>query len=379
MTRGYTNQYYGVTLRGGQSQWLDDPARFTPSVQAVTDQLGSVPHLLLRDEHTGKKYSLKMTFSPLLGPTDYLVVVRDESRPGFYVLHGNAYGQGTTWRAGAPVALSREAASDLYHTPLTTWAEVEADPIQWKSTDMSLWLLRNRTQLFLMNVRTATLVAHEKIEFNNAALVVQSLNEKLGDACPGWYLKLDWLYELSGEVAGYYGNNVLTLCLFFGNKCVSSVQLETGLMHSALEMASFTLPDMEGRKFNRFLRACVILIASELTMDGSPVKVLHSTAVNKVSAHLIMTHYDVYMDVDFKSYLKKLQAQKKDNTVTMELLDEYMKDHYMNFDIDIEDNMENALKEVDTLTTGDARLRCRDAFASAEGAEEERSPKRARR
>lgn len=361
MTRGYTSAYYGVSLRGGQGGWLYNPARFTARVKQLTDQFDVKQDVFVTDEETGKRYVVKLELPVFVGPR--YVIILDEGEKGFYVLHGYD-------SVSPPSALSREQASKEFDVPATTWAELELDHSKWTSPDVKTLFFRKSAQVAVVILASSThqIKRYGNIQLNGAPQVVQQLTDKLSGACPGWYLQLDWMYELPGHVAGFYDANVLTLCLYYENKCVSSVQLEESLDSHVLDLASFTVPSMEGRKFNRFLRACAILVARELTVNGTAVKVLHSTAVNKVSAYLIMSHYNVVLDPDFERYLNSLAAQGGDEQVTLQLLDDYIEvtDKPLMFDIDLDANVENAVEEVDALTLGASKLRCRDAFATGE-------------
>jgi len=189
------------------------------------------------------------------------------------------------------------------------------------------------------------------IDASGAKDTLLRLNEQLERACPGWRLELGGSILLPGQAqnAGFLSSfttkNYLTLCLYFNDVCVSSIQFEDALSFSSeptLEIASVTLKTMQGRKFNRFLRACAILLAAHMTLDDEPVTVLHSGAVTAASAHLLITHYDVHLDENLVTYLRQLKAEGKDSHITYKLLDDYLFVRPLPIDVNIADNVGNA-------------------------------------
>ena len=207
------------------------------------------------------------------------------------------------------------------------------------------------------------------IDATGAEDTLLRLNEQLDQACPGWRLELGGSRLLPGQAqdAGFLSafttSNYLTLCLYYDDVCVSSIQFEDALSFESdptLEIASVTLKTMQGRKFNRFLRACAILLAAHMTLDGEPVTVLHSAAVSAVSAHLLITHYDVHLDENLKAYLRQLAAEGKDSHITYKLLEDYLSLRPLPIDVNIADNVENAEAEVLELMQGEEKLKCED-------------------
>lgn len=207
------------------------------------------------------------------------------------------------------------------------------------------------------------------IDATGAEDTLVRLNEQLERACPGWRLELGGSLLLPGQAqdAGmlsiFTDTNYLTLCLYFNDVCVSSIQFEDALTFSSeptLEIASATLKTMQGRKFNRFLRACAILLAAHMTLDDKPVTVLHSAAVAAASAHLLITHYDVHLDENLVTYLRQLAAEGKDSHITYKVLDDYLFLRPLPIDVNIADNVENAEAEVIELTQGEEKLKCED-------------------
>lgn len=86
------------------------------------------------------------------------------------------------------------------------------------------------------------------------------------------------LYDESSEIHH-------VLCLMKRKQCIASISMKRG-NHGAIEISSKTDPQFEGRKFNIWLRVCVLLIAKRLGAS-----VITSRAVNPISIFVMSKYF----------------------------------------------------------------------------------------
>jgi hypothetical protein len=140
------------------------------------------------------------------------------------------------------------------------------------------------------------------VEFRNldtAKAIINDLNVDLHHTCPGFTLNVDYVFSFPNpsnvssftlvqsehELPEYA--NMLILCLFKDNNCISSLEIE--LNEDYVSFNSKTDDPYEGRKFNKLLRAVIIIIAKAI--DPELLRV-HSYAVSSTSAYLMLRYFN---------------------------------------------------------------------------------------
>lgn len=131
------------------------------------------------------------------------------------------------------------------------------------------------------------------INLDAAKEYVNILNEELNRTCPNFRINLDYIFNLPAHsIINTYdnllsgGESALLLCLFHNNQCVSSLTLRIG---TNISMDSKTNPIYEGRKFNKLLRAVLIIIAKLIDKN---IHYVLSDAINPISAYLMINSFN---------------------------------------------------------------------------------------
>lgn len=132
------------------------------------------------------------------------------------------------------------------------------------------------------------------INLDAAKEYVNILNEELNTTCPNFRINLDYIFDLpEHSIINTYndllsgGESALLLCLFHNNHCVSSLTIK--LINNKISIDSKTNPIYERRKFNKLLRAVLIIIAK--LIDKNILYVL-SDALNPISAYLMINSFN---------------------------------------------------------------------------------------
>jgi hypothetical protein len=213
------------------------------------------------------------------------------------------------------------------------------------------------------------------VNIENANLKLNKLNRDLQMKCPNLELRLNYLIQQPGIVSTFYRENLLTLCLYNQGNCISSIMCKlvnypyydvddddpnyNKPIPNSFDIASETNPSMQNRKFNKLLRAVLIIIGNLVTVNGIHIENILSEAINPISAWLLIRYYNgKILSEQFKNFIKN-----KENTedikieITQELLEEYMDaKHKKHIEILVELNEENIKKandEFNDATIGD--------------------------
>ena len=134
--------------------------------------------------------------------------------------------------------------------------------------------------------------------YQHAKEYLTSINERLIVRCPDYRVSLDFFSEIKEyEVNSYVEpenlkDKHLLLCLFHNDVCVSSLILDTekdkdGTMNMSID--SKTKQDYQNRKFNKFLRAIVVMLAKLINPD---IKFVVSYAHNPLAAKTMVKYFD---------------------------------------------------------------------------------------
>lgn len=182
------------------------------------------------------------------------------------------------------------------------------------------------------------------INITNALSKINELNKILQIKCPNLELKLNFLIQQPGIVSTFYRINYLTLCLYNQGNCVSSIMCKltnypyydvdeddpsyNKPIPNSFEISSETNSSVQNRKFNKLLRAVLIIIGNDVIVNGTHIQNVLSEAINPISAWLLLTYYNAeIVDDEFKKFIKKIKnKQDKSVDISKHLLNEYMKD-----------------------------------------------------
>jgi hypothetical protein len=142
---------------------------------------------------------------------------------------------------------------------------------------------------------------------------ITELNGHLQKKCPNLRLRLDFVKNLSGTVTRYSRvvgpttrarGKRLILCLYKDDsKCISSIEMNV-FFGDEFTINSRTEEKEEGKKYNKMLRAVVMLVGG--LIPG--INHLHSVAENPISAWLLIHNFQVKYNTigndDFFNYLR---------------------------------------------------------------------------
>lgn len=168
------------------------------------------------------------------------------------------------------------------------------------------------------------------IDLTECQSVLQSLNEKLRVKCPNLIFKFAHFFDYSEPMARYsevyhvciacnfYDTLVLALCKNPEEKCISTIEVKISPTGEIL-INSKTEEKDEGKKYNKLLRAVLLIIASKL--NGATY--IKSIAYNPISAWLLIKYSNATIESgnDFEKHLKEKKLTLAD--ITQEIIKEY--------------------------------------------------------
>ena len=157
------------------------------------------------------------------------------------------------------------------------------------------------------------------LDLTVAQTKITELNYLLHEKCPNLHLHLDFVRNLPGTLTRYTtvvgpttrarGDRLL-LCLYKGNQCISSIEINL-FFHGEITMNSRTERQEEGKKYNKMLRAVVMMVGG--LIPG--ITKLHSVAENPISAWLLVDNFQVEYppmgNQDFFDYLENINMNEK--------------------------------------------------------------------
>lgn len=142
---------------------------------------------------------------------------------------------------------------------------------------------------------------------------IKDLNAALHQTCPGFSLNIDYIYRLSNPTivsvfSVPFDGNTLLLCLFNGNNCISSLELNINTPND-ISISSRTNKLYENRKYNKLLRAIIIIIAK---LIDTAIQRINSEAINPVSAYLMLHSFNaIYINRVTKKILNKYSTYEE--------------------------------------------------------------------
>jgi hypothetical protein len=195
-------------------------------------------------------------------------------------------------------------------------------------------------------------------KFNSEKInqMLHGLNKRISRICPSMKIKFNHLSVLQGNLAVYDKSNMLTLCLYHNNDCISSIGVDP--VDKRLELYSFTSTDYRGKGYNTLLRATILLVASILVCCSDlHFTHLYSVAENPISAHTLIKDFKVTATAynekgvlipvtESVIYQKHILSDKE----FKESLFEFYKDNgYLKISIEIASNIDISNKILDKL------------------------------
>lgn len=131
-------------------------------------------------------------------------------------------------------------------------------------------------------------------EFNNPSPEIpQEVNNELDRlnsiiSSTPYRLSFDYAYNLGGDgrrINSYFKNAcVLTLCLFNGPTCVSSIEVHK-TPENEISISSFSNPNISNSGINQLMRAAAIFICAKMYPS---VRFIKSTSINPISAYILI-------------------------------------------------------------------------------------------
>jgi hypothetical protein len=201
---------------------------------------------------------------------------------------------------------------------------------------------KNRKGILSINFQSCTkplnLVAAKNSITKLNTILVDKCNDKLN-------LNLDYIYNMEGMITSFNKNpNILLLCLTNNVGCISSLVLEK--KDTYMYISSMTHEKFEGKKYNKLLRAIIIIIAPLLNCT-----IIKSEAINPVSAWLLINYYNA-VAVESEAN-KPFNIWFKDKAITMKAINDYAKQdkNYFEVELEIEINSKNIAKANDIFNT----------------------------
>ena len=223
-----------------------------------------------------------------------------------------------------------------YMNPINMDPRPALKPPTKKFIEQNINLPENKQTFFKFNIKVVKLL--KLINLARAQDKIMELNHLLQLKCNNLLsLKLDFFYNMTGEVSNFdTAPSDIILCLYYADNCIASISLK--FKEDTLTLYSKTHERFEGNKFNKLLRAIVIMFGGLITYDSQPFKTIKSYAINPISAWLLISNYKVTFDEDFMSYMQ-------DQSIDMEMIKSYMKDdNNITIYVDLDENQAKAEK-----------------------------------
>jgi len=176
---------------------------------------------------------------------------------------------------------------------------------------------------------------HIEISLLKTQEKIEELNARLSEICGNLKLELNYLYNMhvpNSKLSAYHRNpnpTSLLLCLNNNSGCVSSIMIMIDFHEKQLSIDSFTDTSVRSKKYNKLLRAVIIIIS---TLLYQKIENITSLALNIISAYLFIKHFNGiiphdYADVNkrFFEFLREKGITLSNETNYMDLFNEYEK------------------------------------------------------
>jgi hypothetical protein len=180
---------------------------------------------------------------------------------------------------------------------------------------------------------------------------INELNIQIKKKCENLKLDLINSFGYDDKIVQLGYSTDLILCLYYYDKCISSIILEINTNTNKITISSKTDKYFGNYKFNKLLRCIIILIGDLLICNNNLTKItaIKSIAVNHISAWLLISNFNVHIEDNDKlstfESIKNLYDDGNELIITIPLSDE---------------NVEKAQQLFDKLvnTIGDDTIKC---------------------
>lgn len=165
----------------------------------------------------------------------------------------------------------------------------------------------------------------------NAKNKLNEINNLLKKILPNLSLDLDYLHRIKVPeqqipILGTFNPENLVLCLYRGNTnlksndvCVGCIIIDINYKYS-IKISSYTHIQYESLKYNKLLRAILILITPELrTCYRNNIREIISVAINPISAYLMICVFGAEPEKNFKKFINN----NKINEISFEPIENY--------------------------------------------------------
>jgi len=191
---------------------------------------------------------------------------------------------------------------------------------------------------------------------------LNELSNKLKKKCPQLSISVHKIINNNDD----YIDMVMCICLSenkSSNKCIDQIDIgfdveEYG--YEVLTIHSQTKKMYEGRKYNKFLRAVVIVIIPFLVCSRK-IKRIVSTVINPVTAWLLITYFGGYIDISDEFGKKFINYDKQHPNMSLkDKIFNYFKNNTL-FDVIVDitpENLRLAQNVFDGLLRSEDGLKC---------------------
>jgi hypothetical protein len=178
-----------------------------------------------------------------------------------------------------------------------------------------------------------------RINIDEARTELAKLNSLLQEKCEDLSFTIDYysdmkeqgMTDISVFKEEYFEeNDTAVLCLNYDNKCISSLILNIAAEipgdDDEIEITSKTNSIYEGRKFNKLLRAVIIIIGGFIkSPNGTHIGFIFSKAENPISAYLMINTFNaIPLTEEGRIMIDFLKIKKEDGKVPLDTIKQHM-------------------------------------------------------
>lgn len=172
-----------------------------------------------------------------------------------------------------------------------------------------------------------------RFDLDEAKQELEELNKQLQEKCEDLSLTVDYYKDMktkgTASVSVYnkkyvVKNDSLLLCLNHEKNCISSLIIEPTDFTGTIEIVSRTDDRFQRRKFNKLLRAVIIIIGGFIKDDDEPISLIVSKAENPISAHLMINTFKAMPSAMLDGPRLPEVFRSRDKDVSLKAIKTYM-------------------------------------------------------
>ena len=306
----YKNKYLNLKKQIGGAKiihFVDDDDRFVIDMKTIDD----IDLFIITDKVTRRK------MSTMLHDDDDIIVLKKNDN--YYVIKINK-------KTSTIIKMTDEHKSTLLKEIM---AKININEYIYKNTP------------FVTSTLSPNII--------NAQNKIIQLNIELHKKCANLFLRFDFGYNMTGCTFMFnkYNYNFLTLCLYFDKTCVSSIQLHFDTRNKCVVIYSKTSSDYENKKYNKLLRAVVIIICDFIIIQETKINYVFAKATNPISAFVLINSFNGSPPLLIQS---RIINGINDDNITYAEISEYIKINKF-IDIYIDINEINVRKATDVFNS----------------------------